>query len=502
MAATKTPPKAPPKAQATLAEGRHTALPDKDRPNEIPCSHLPGLVIFIHGVNSAGEWYNEAEEGLCAGLNDRLWTEAFVHGGTDAVLSPNQYLPELTEEGEVDPALSAKTFITKSGHSPVIRFRWGYKADKEDLTAYESQIWLDQKTKSWGGGPFQNGTSCLTDLWGGGINDRLFFGVAAQNINPTSRPLYGAPERNYFVHAADRLARLVERIRKRHNGTPITIVCHSQGNMVGITAAFIGANRNPEYVADTYILCNPPYSPESSLMYSYVNGLGGFWGRTSDKRLAVLKSFVDLVRQRGTISDKKQPLDEINQTLGMLKDGKPLVLLKKIECGSASTDSDRDNRGKVFLYCNPHDQLIGASPIQGMGWRGLTQKELKAVDPSGNTFFIRVWAQGVKVGDPRGKSSYHYWDDHWLTQQNNNQHPDEWWYPKSPPVKYRATWKPSKKSFFEWVTSVFGLLDITGRVLTWTILSVGDVRVQGTPSKSHCVPVNAPPVPTPVMPAS
>ncbi|MBB5366527.1 MULTISPECIES: hypothetical protein [unclassified Janthinobacterium] len=32
----------------------------------------PGIIIFVHGVNSDGEWYEQAEQGLCAGLNTRL----------------------------------------------------------------------------------------------------------------------------------------------------------------------------------------------------------------------------------------------------------------------------------------------------------------------------------------------------------------------------------------------------------------------------------------------
>ncbi|WP_425117427.1 T6SS effector phospholipase Tle3 domain-containing protein, partial [Burkholderia anthina] len=33
---------------------------------------LPGVVIFVHGVNSEGEWFDAAEEGLCKGLNRRI----------------------------------------------------------------------------------------------------------------------------------------------------------------------------------------------------------------------------------------------------------------------------------------------------------------------------------------------------------------------------------------------------------------------------------------------
>ncbi|MGD7361239.1 T6SS effector phospholipase Tle3 domain-containing protein, partial [Ralstonia pseudosolanacearum] len=35
-------------------------------------SPLPGIVIFVHGVNSDGEWFTAAEEGLCKGGNRRL----------------------------------------------------------------------------------------------------------------------------------------------------------------------------------------------------------------------------------------------------------------------------------------------------------------------------------------------------------------------------------------------------------------------------------------------
>ena len=42
---------------------------DRDTLQQLP---LPGIVIFVHGVNSDGEWYEQAEQGLCDGLNARL----------------------------------------------------------------------------------------------------------------------------------------------------------------------------------------------------------------------------------------------------------------------------------------------------------------------------------------------------------------------------------------------------------------------------------------------
>ena len=44
----------------------------RDRVIEVP-RELPGNVILVHGVNDVGMGYSAAEEGLCAGLQDRLF---------------------------------------------------------------------------------------------------------------------------------------------------------------------------------------------------------------------------------------------------------------------------------------------------------------------------------------------------------------------------------------------------------------------------------------------
>lgn len=52
-----------------------------------PTLQLPGLIIFVHGVNSEGEWYNNAEQALCDGINNRLSLEA----GSNHELLSNEY---------------------------------------------------------------------------------------------------------------------------------------------------------------------------------------------------------------------------------------------------------------------------------------------------------------------------------------------------------------------------------------------------------------------------
>ncbi|MBZ4170940.1 alpha/beta hydrolase, partial [Escherichia fergusonii] len=76
--------------------------------------------------------------------------------------------------------------------------------------------------------------------------------------------IYASPPRAYFVHAAHRLKELIKAIRDKQRDCPITVVCHSQGNMVTMAAALLGEREAA--LADTYVLCNPPYSLEALLM--------------------------------------------------------------------------------------------------------------------------------------------------------------------------------------------------------------------------------------------
>ena len=73
---------------------------------------LPGIMIFVHGVNSDGEWYDEAETGLCAGLNARLHRR--VHdagrGAQEGIaMTPARYLKQLTRDGFINPLMKPRT---------------------------------------------------------------------------------------------------------------------------------------------------------------------------------------------------------------------------------------------------------------------------------------------------------------------------------------------------------------------------------------------------------
>lgn len=96
-------------------------------------SPLPGIVIFVHGVNSDGEWFTAAEEGLCKGGNRRLGRLDDQVAFKDGQLKPVHYIEGLTPDGFLNPKMAAETYILPDpSYSPAIHFRWGYKANKEE----------------------------------------------------------------------------------------------------------------------------------------------------------------------------------------------------------------------------------------------------------------------------------------------------------------------------------------------------------------------------------
>ncbi|MEO7404040.1 MAG: DUF3274 domain-containing protein, partial [Burkholderiales bacterium] len=395
---------------------------------------------------------------------------------------------------------SAKRFIAEPGNSPVIRFRWGFKASLEELERYRGKIWLNV-ANSWGGGPFANGCPSLPDLWGEGLHSHLFLWFYAQQINSMAgREIYDCPPRAYFVHAAQRLADLIGKIRTAQPMCPITVVSHSQGNMVTLASAFLGVERDPTHLADTYILANPPYS----LIESFVSNLASKWQtsaqnehgeQTRAARLHTLRNFVTRMRTR---ADGGQPIDKINREQECLAPGtkQPLWCLGKTPKTTYKTnESDRDNRGRVFLYANPHDQVISASPLQGIGWRGVNAAELAAIDPGGACFAQRIWAQGLPVGDPL-KTQYHYTRDHWNAKAKGGT--GDFWHPPSPKASYQITHDPNQGR-------VSKMFTVAGAPVAYAVLlAIGAASkataINATPSADHAVPLNAPPVPEPIRP--
>jgi pimeloyl-ACP methyl ester carboxylesterase len=489
----------------TLGDGSGSTLLNESYLDVVMQLPLPGIVIFVHGVNSDGEWFQAAERGLCDGLNRRLARRDWeiVHANREGgKLSPVEYLDDLTADGYLNPEKQPDTFIAPSPHySPVIQFRWGYKAGAEELQTYGDGIFLNEQNY-WGGGPFANGCTSLPDLWGRGLNDQLFLWLHAQHLNPTNdRMVYACPPRPYYVLAALRLAKLIKAIREKQADVPITIVCHSQGNMVSMAAAFLGdrigmvtdgAGNSRRCVADSYVLCNPPYS---LLKKNLVEAWSGtemaqgelHWGRQSlNARKTTLKNFFDIIRKQ---AENAQAPDKIDAFM-------------KNEAHKFSAETDREqwgygpnktNHGRVTLYFNPHDQVISASPVQGIGWRGMSKDEIDATEAHG-VFCQRVFAEKFTVGK-EGLKTYHFWKNHHgsgLKPGSQN-----FWYPESPRAKYAI--QKGLDANKNWLAKV---ATVATAPVFYLVTALIDIRINALPDNNWETPLEAPKLPEPFEPKS
>ncbi|APW35844.1 hypothetical protein RD110_00285 [Rhodoferax koreense] len=355
---------------------------------------MPGTIIFVHGVNSEGEWYGDAAAQFCLGLNYRL-------GRTDLT------------SATVDPVskrFKDKTEAGKKPNSPIIPFYWGYSAArdaqkqivKKEVVGSPDAI-TDQygnpleRDGSWGGGPFQNGTNDLLSFWRKeGFNPKI--GLIDVNwINPVlGRKLTPCPPRLYYAHAARRLAHLVSTIRTDFPNEPINIVAHSQGTMVALCALFYGKQsglRGP----DTVILNSSPYRFDTFATDFLTAANGGKEVQSAAARLKTFANAAAIVNESKTQFTYRPAPDAActrEHTPAHIHDDVIFIHQPadnpdwRAEIGAAPVKGElrwwsvpqhkRDNRGKLFVNFNPADRVIGVSAVEGIGWRGLPTKYFDA----------------------------------------------------------------------------------------------------------------------------
>ena len=350
--------------------------------------HLPGIIIFVHGVNSEGEWYDDAEKALCQGLNERL-------NRTD--LKSNGYL---TSDSNAEQTVARQTDPKVEGRSPVIRFYWGYRApdgqEKNWRIPLRNEVgadcWNPRGAKHegpwyWGGGPFQNGTNNLLQLWSDeGMKQRVFGFLDIQSLNDQwDRDLETAPPRQYYAHAAQRLAKLVDRIREVNPRDTVTIMSHSQGTMIAMAATLLCTRRAP----DAVIVMNSPYATKDQLIDEVTCGRHR---QTTAARVNTLKAVAARLKQDQKVFTEKE--------------------LKQLQCGATQDMhlwqpdatlrngvKERNNHGRLYVYFNPHDRVMGASPLQSIGWQGIDDKVLAQL---GDNVKQRMLARGTACGDEPG----------------------------------------------------------------------------------------------------
>lgn len=356
--------------------------------------HLPGVIIFVHGVNSEGEWYDAAEKALCEGLNERLGL-----GDSEFRLRENKYLDQVPGTPRI---MHERRYVSNDpGRSPVIRFFWGYREPEAVAAQGKYKVPLrnisgvdfakrskdDQGPWFWGGGPFQNGTNNLQQMWSGKGFSRHLFGVVNLQLLNTEpeRQLQDAPARDYYPHAAQRLANLIDKIRARYPHDTITVMSHSQGTMIAMAAAALCSTRAP----DALFLMNSPFALDDKITDFATSGNDR---PTAAAREKTFRNIANRIRaDRRMLDDRLKGLLQVGKT----PDGKPW----RPDAQLAPELAERDNHGRLYVYFSPHDRVMGMSALESIGWQGVSSRLLEEL---GETVKQRMLARLTPCGDTPG----------------------------------------------------------------------------------------------------
>jgi len=167
---------------------------------------------------------------------------------------------------------------------------------------------------------------------------------------------------------------------------------------------------------------------------------------------------------------------------------------------SAKTDREqwgygpnKTNHGRVTLYFNPHDQVISASPVQGIGWRGMSKEEIDATGARG-VFCQRVFAEKFTVGKEDLKT-YHFWKNHHGTGLKPGS--QNFWHPESPRAKYAI--KKGLDANKNWLAKV---ATVATAPVFYLVTAIIDIRINALPDDNWETPLEAPKLPEPFEPKS
>lgn len=433
--------------QHVIKSASAPTLPGNPPPRlvEVPPDR-PGIVIFLHGVNDPGATYANVEQGLCEGLNWRLNRRDLVAGAYGAnwanakevqeqCLKDKQPVPKRQANiiDDPDTYLYRRTEIERQTNSVFIPFYWGYRAaDKEvakdqpgnpvRLRGQYQDIRDNRLDAHFAkeGGFFDNATNNIPDMYGEGFK-RPTMAAIGQIVTPDYSYVGDSPERIYYVLAAQRLAMLIREIRAASPGQgtgdeTITVIGHSQGTIIGLLAqAILAAEGGDTRPLDTLIMVDTPYAVWEN----------GAEQQTSQAKLATLGHIVKAV----TAARHTAPsLAKLQGTPGNVdyhgRTGPrwtPQQGVRPLGAGGAEVAfTERDNRGKVYMYFCTDDSVVSLSSVRGLGTFGLPDtvraSPLKAgwftgdvtlpamsafkAAPQTFAFHQRMWTKETRGGKP------------------------------------------------------------------------------------------------------
>ncbi|WP_440060544.1 T6SS effector phospholipase Tle3 domain-containing protein [Pseudomonas syringae] len=425
-----------------VAQGNTRLIPNLNTTckMEVPAD-LPGVVIFLHGVNDPGASYESVETGLCQGVNERLDRPDLVAGRYGAKYDvAKKKLRAKQDLGDQDKQLldDPDTYLYKRDtadpktRSLLIPFYWGYRADPSEISRDKNNdpkklrdqyqdIQGNRLDRHFGkaGGYFVNATNNLLEMYDKGLPLTMRLKMARTTL-PNTHFMGNNPHRRYYVLAAHRLAMMVREIRRVSPDETISIMAHSQGSLITLLAQALlvdGGHR----CADTIIMVDTPYC---------------LFPEVTPKDQDTLTTLTRIVAQVTQAPHAQPPLSDLRNTATYCGRSGP----QWSPTQGTRLDSDRnmtvfperDNRGKVYLYFCPDDTTVALDDVRGIGTYGVwdthgkdsdrnPMAELKAV-----RFYQRMWTKRhrenlpVMVGKPpgydvlRAKGESRYPGDSWF----------------------------------------------------------------------------------------
>jgi hypothetical protein len=426
-----------------------------NRPVQVP-RDLPGIVIFIHGVNDPGAAYSVVEKGLCQGLNERLSRGDLMAGSYGAqhravASRPGDQIGinDAIVLNDPDTYLYKRDAVPSATHSIFIPFYWGYRAADDEIARVDNPGEVISRTAdadgnlmtrgqyqdirgnrldahfAKGGGFFANATNNIPDMYGEGFKaDWITRQVTRNALGGNALYAADAPDRRYFVLAATRLANLISTIRtikskpaaEAEGMNPahetITVIGHSQGTILTLLAQAI-LKQQGQRCADSLIMVDTPYSVYEA-------------DDCSQTGHAKLKTLIDIVN---AVTEKPYDIPSLAELLignekcgGRTGHGWTPMQGKRLDRSGKNwiAFDERDNRGKVYLYFCPEDTVVGLKKVRGIGTFGVPDEvpadgEALRADPQKNTmaamtalaprrFFQRMWTRMER--DRTGNGEY------------------------------------------------------------------------------------------------
>ncbi|WDD91222.1 DUF3274 domain-containing protein [Burkholderia sp. FERM BP-3421] len=441
------------------AQGAGVTMSNRPDARNVPLpGDLPGIVIFIHGVNDPGAACSVVEQGLCQGVNDRLSRTdlkagRYGVGYLSAARKPKADVDIADAEVLSDPDtyLYRRTEIANLTKSFFIPFYWGMRADNSDIAKIDNPGEVKSRTAdengnlmtrgqyqdihgnrldahfAKAGGFFANATNNIPQMYDEGFKaDRKTRFVTRHALGGNTVYAADSPSRRYFVLAATRLANLITTIRtiqpktvaEAHGLNPanetITIMGHSQGTIIALLAQAILKQQGQRCV-DCLIMVDSPYSLYQTEACN----------QTGHAKLKTLIDIVNAVTQEPhTIPDLAELMINHEKHGGRTGAGWTKTQGKRLDESGKRwvTFDERDNRGKVYLYFCPEDAVVGLKKIRGIGTFGVPDavpadgdalktnpgKTMPAMpvlgqQKSGQRFFQRMWTRMERDQDGSGK---------------------------------------------------------------------------------------------------